>query len=48
VTTLVVSDHGMQRLDGRVYLNRWLVEHGYGAPATFPEVAVLNSLSASS
>ena len=26
---------------------RWLVEHGYGAPATFPEVAVLNSLSAS-
>ena len=25
---------------------RWLVEHGYGAPATFPEVAVLNSLSA--
>ena len=23
---------------------RWLVEHGYGAPATFPEVAVLNSL----
>ena len=27
---------------------RWLVEHGYGAPATFPEVAVLNSLSAGS
>ena len=27
---------------------RWLVEHGHGAPATFPEVAVLNSLSASS
>jgi aminoglycoside phosphotransferase len=27
---------------------RWLVEHGYRAPATFPEVAVLNSLSASS
>jgi hypothetical protein len=27
---------------------RWLVEHGYGAPATFPQVAVLNSLSASS
>lgn len=27
---------------------RWLAEHGYGAPATFPEVAVLNSLSASS
>ncbi len=26
---------------------RWLVEHGYGAPATFPQVAVLNSLSAS-
>ena len=26
---------------------RWLVEHGYGAPATFPEVAVLNSLSGS-
>jgi len=25
---------------------RWLVEHGYGAPGTFPEVAVLNSLSA--
>ena len=24
---------------------RWLVEHGYGAPATFPQVAVLNSLS---
>ena len=22
---------------------RWLVEHGYGAPATFPEVAVLRS-----
>ena len=22
---------------------RWLFEHGYGAPATFPEVAVLNS-----
>ena len=27
---------------------RWLAEHGYGAPATFPEVAVLNSLSTSS
>jgi aminoglycoside phosphotransferase (APT) family kinase protein len=27
---------------------RWLVEHGYGAPETLPEVAVLNSLSASS
>ena len=27
---------------------RWLFEHGYGAPATFPEVAVLNFLSASS
>ncbi len=27
---------------------RWLVEHGYGAAATLPEVAVLNSLSASS
>ncbi|MEY2397627.1 MAG: hypothetical protein QOJ00_801 [Actinomycetota bacterium] len=27
---------------------RWLAEHGYGAPATFPEVAVLNSLAASS
>jgi len=26
---------------------RWLVEHGYGAPATFPEVAVLNSVAAS-
>ena len=26
---------------------RWLAEHGYGAPANFPEVAVLNSLSAS-
>jgi aminoglycoside phosphotransferase (APT) family kinase protein len=27
---------------------RWLAEHGYGAPATFPEVAVLNSLAAGS
>src|SRR5215472_14630123 len=27
---------------------RWLVEHGYGTPATFPQVAVLNSLSAGS
>lgn len=27
---------------------RWLVEHGYGAAATLPEVAVLNSLSATS
>ena len=27
---------------------RWLVEHGYGAPATYPQVAVLNSFSASS
>ena len=27
---------------------RWLAEHGYGAPATFPEVAVLKSLSARS
>lgn len=27
---------------------RWLAEHGYGAPATFPEVAVLTSRSASS
>ena len=26
---------------------RWLAEHGYGAPATFPEVAVLNSTAAS-
>jgi hypothetical protein len=26
---------------------RWLVEHGYGAPATFPQVALLNSLAAS-
>jgi aminoglycoside phosphotransferase (APT) family kinase protein len=25
---------------------RWLVEHGYGDPGTFPEVAVLNSVSA--
>jgi hypothetical protein len=24
---------------------RWLAEHGYGAPATFPEVAVLTSLA---
>ena len=24
---------------------RWLAEHGYGAPATFPEVAVLLSLA---
>lgn len=24
---------------------RWLAEHGYGAPETFPEVAVLNSVS---
>jgi aminoglycoside phosphotransferase (APT) family kinase protein len=24
---------------------RWLAEHGYGAPATFPEVAVLISLA---
>ncbi len=24
---------------------RWLVEHGYGAPGTFPEVAVLNASS---
>jgi predicted AlkP superfamily phosphohydrolase/phosphomutase len=28
-TVMVVSDHGSQRLDGRVYLNRWLVEHEY-------------------
>lgn len=28
-TVLVVSDHGMQRLDGRVHLNRWLIEQGY-------------------
>lgn len=27
---------------------RWLAEHGYGAPATFPEVAVLNALAADS
>ena len=27
---------------------RWLAEHGYGAPATFPELAVLNALSARS
>lgn len=27
---------------------RWLVEHGYGAPATLPEVAVLNSVTANS
>ncbi len=26
----------------------WLVEHGYGAPATFPEVAVLKALAARS
>jgi aminoglycoside phosphotransferase (APT) family kinase protein len=25
---------------------RWLAEHGYGAPATFPEVAVLSRISA--
>ncbi|GAA0912411.1 hypothetical protein Vau01_110270 [Virgisporangium aurantiacum] len=25
---------------------RWLVEHGYGAPATLPQVAVHNSLAA--
>lgn len=25
---------------------RWLAEHGYGEPATFPEVEVLNSLAA--
>jgi aminoglycoside phosphotransferase (APT) family kinase protein len=27
---------------------RWLVEHGYGAPATFPQVALLNSVAAGS
>jgi aminoglycoside phosphotransferase (APT) family kinase protein len=27
---------------------RWLAEHGYGEPATFPEVTVLSSLAASS
>ena len=27
---------------------RWLAEHGYGAPATFPQVSVLSSLAASS
>jgi aminoglycoside phosphotransferase (APT) family kinase protein len=27
---------------------RWLVEHGYGPPATLPEVEVLNSVSAGS
>lgn len=27
---------------------RWLAEHGYGAPSTFPEVAVLNAMSAHS
>jgi len=27
---------------------RWLVEHGFGEPATFPEVGVLNSVRASS
>jgi aminoglycoside phosphotransferase (APT) family kinase protein len=27
---------------------RWLSEHGYGAPATFPQVAVLTSVAASS
>ena len=27
---------------------RWLAEHGFGAPATFPELAVLNALSARS
>jgi predicted AlkP superfamily phosphohydrolase/phosphomutase len=26
---LVVSDHGMQRLDGKVNLNTWLAENGY-------------------
>jgi aminoglycoside phosphotransferase (APT) family kinase protein len=25
---------------------RWLAEHGYGEPATFPEVAVLNAMAA--
>lgn len=25
---------------------RWLAEHGYGAPATFPQVAILHSLAA--
>lgn len=27
---------------------RWLAEHGYGAPETFPEVAVLDALAARS
>jgi predicted AlkP superfamily phosphohydrolase/phosphomutase len=26
---MVVSDHGLQRLDGKVNLNDWLVAHGY-------------------
>lgn len=28
-TVIVVSDHGIQRLDGKVFLNRWLIENGY-------------------
>lgn len=28
-TVLVVSDHGMQRMDGKVNLNEWLLENGY-------------------
>lgn len=28
-TVLVVSDHGLQRLDGKVNLNDWLAEKGY-------------------
>jgi predicted AlkP superfamily phosphohydrolase/phosphomutase len=26
---MVVSDHGIQRLDGKVNLNQWLADHGY-------------------
>jgi predicted AlkP superfamily phosphohydrolase/phosphomutase len=29
VAVIAVSDHGMQRLDGHVHLNQWLLDNGY-------------------
>lgn len=34
---MVISDHGIQRLDGKVHLNQWLVENGYLCLGREPE-----------
>jgi len=44
VTLLIVSDHGFQNFNYKVYLNRWLVNQGYLTPAAGKETGSLKEV----